>query len=247
MYHVIAAAPASPYGYLYVPPRRFAREMAGLRAAGYCAITLDTAAAIWSGQQAPPAHCLPLVLRFDDGYQSAYSAAFPVLRQMGWPANLCQQVQRVDLPGGLTAAEIRNLLANGWDLADHGYRQPEESLFGASPTELRLQVAISRQELAARFDTPVSFYCWPLGYYDAHAIAAVRQAGFTGALGITEGDAAPGDQSWWALDAIPAWGGFSSRRLVADVQLWQRRAPGVPPSAYGPPSAPPHPRTTRRA
>ncbi len=240
VYHVIAAPPATRYHYLYVSPARFARQMAALRAAGYCAITLDVATAIWTGRQTPPPGCLPLVLRFDDGYASVFTAAFPVLAQMHWTGNLCQQVQRIDFPGGLSARDIETLVAAGWELADHGYRQPEMDLVGATAGALRLQVVTSRQDLQQRFGVADPFYCWPLGYYDAAAIAAVRAAGFTGALGVTVGDAEPASQGWWRLDAIPAWGPLTTRALVADVERWQKRAPGQPPARYGPHGAPQH-------
>ena len=231
MYHVIAAPPRSPYAYLYVTRRRFARQMAALRAAGYCAITLRTAHALWAGDRRLPA-CHPLLVRFDDGYTSVFDQAFPVLRRMGWPANLCQQVQRIDFPGGLTADQIRTLLAHGWDLADHGYYQPELSLIGASPAQLRRQVAGSRRRLAARFGVQVHYYCWPLGYYDTRAIRAARAAGFQGGLGVGLGVAEPARQGRWRLDAIPVWGALSTSGLVAEVRRLQSQPSPLPPAAH---------------
>lgn len=225
MYHVIAPAPHSPYAYLYVSARRFAREMRGLRRAGYCAISLARARAIWSGQAHAPTGCRPLVLRFDDGYSSVATVAFPVLQRMGWVGNLCQQVQRIDFPGGLRAGQIRAMLAAGWGLADHGYQQPELSLIGATAAQLQLQVATSRQALQRRFGVSVDFYCWPLGYYNAGAVAAARAAGFRGGLGVATGVAAPARQTWWRLDAVPAWGWLSSAALVAQVRRLQAQGP----------------------
>ena len=233
MYHVIAAPPRSPYAYLYVTRQRFRRQMTALRAAGYCAITLRTAYALWTGARRLPG-CRPLIVRFDDGYTSVFVQAYPVLRQMGWPANLCQQVRRIDFPGGLSEGQIRTLLAHGWDLADHGYYQPERSLIGASPAQLRRQVAGSRRRLAARFGVPVHFYCWPLGYYDRRAIGAARAAGFQGALGIGFGAAEPAVQGRWRLDAIPVWGSLSTRGLLAEVRRQRSHPSGVPPAAYRP-------------
>ncbi len=234
MYHVIAPPPRSPYAYLYVSVQRFARQMAALRAAGYCAVSLHTAAALWRGSGVRPPRCRPLVVRFDDGYASVFQRAFPVLRRMGWPANLCQQVQRIDFPGGLTAGQIRGLLAHGWGLADHGYYQPELSLIGASPAQMRRQLADSRRMLAARFAVPVHFYCWPLGYYDRRAVRAARAAGFQGGLGVGLGAAEPAVQGRWRLDAIPVWGSLSTRGLVAEVRRLQAHPSPVPPAAYRP-------------
>lgn len=235
MYHEVMAPPNDPYAYLYVTPARFAREMAALRSAGYCAITLQTALALWTG--ATHLGCRPLILRFDDGYGSVFQNAYPVLQKLGWPGNLCQQVQRVNFPGGLTAAEIHTLLAHGWDLADHGYAQPELDLVGATAAQVHLQVVTSRQDLAKRFGTPVDFYCWPLGYYDRQVVSAVRAAGFTGALGVGPGDAEPAVEGWWRLDAVPAFGWMSTAALLAEVRRFQGETPAVPPTAYTPANA----------
>lgn len=234
MYHVIAPPPNSPYAYLYVTPSQFQSEMQGLKAAGYCAITMDDAYAIWAGSQAPPDGCTPMVLRFDDGYSSVFSAAYPVLHAMQWPGTLCQQVQRVNFPGGLAAGDIRTMLQAGWDLEDHGYYQPELSLIGLGVTALNQQVSVSRGDLQAEFNAHVNFYCWPLGYYDAPAIAAVRRAGFEGALGVVPGDALPDQQGLWRLDAIEAKGWLSSKALVALVVHMQHQDPSMPPGVLGP-------------
>ncbi len=234
MYHVIAAPPPTQYAYLYVTPNRFRKEMQGLQAAGFCAVTLQSAYAIWTGAAAPPAGCTPLVLRFDDGYTSAFTSAFPLLEQMGWPGSLCQQVQRVNIPGGLPSTAIQTMLGAGWELLDHGYYNPELSLIGASPAQISTQVITSRADLETEFHTTVDFYCWPLGYYDTGAITVVKQAGFEGALGVTSGDADPAIQGWWRLDSIPAWGYLSSASLVARVVAMQKSMPTIPPRNYVP-------------
>ncbi len=234
MYHVIAPPANAPYAYLYVTPKRFRSEMEGLKDAGYCAITIDAAYRIWTGTQAPPAGCRPLVIRFDDGYSSVFSAAYPVLHAMHWPGTLCQQVQRVDFPGGLTASDIRTLLRAGWDLEDHGYYQPELSLIGLDPARLNRQVAVSRRNLQKRFAAPVHFFCWPLGYYDERSISAAKQAGFEGGLGVASGDAEPGEQGYWRLDAIEASGWLSHTALVARVLRLQQQTPAMPARVYVP-------------
>ena len=43
------------------------------------------------------------------------------------------------------------------------------------------------------FRVPVDFFCYPLGHYDARAVAAVRAAGFQGATTENEGLARPSE------------------------------------------------------
>ena len=83
MYHVIADAPAgAPYPGLYVPPPEFAEQMQALKKAGWHAVTLDQVEAYWRHGVGLGAG-KPIVLSFDNGYQSQYTRALPTLQRFG--------------------------------------------------------------------------------------------------------------------------------------------------------------------
>ncbi len=84
MYHVINPPPAgAPFPGLYVEPSEFAAQMQALANAGYHAITQDQMWAYWKRGVALPAGEKPIVVSFDNGYQSQYTNALPVLRRTG--------------------------------------------------------------------------------------------------------------------------------------------------------------------
>ena len=122
MYHVIAAPPAgAPFPGLYVTPSEFAAQMQALKNAGWQAVTLDQVEADWRRGVAPRTG-KPIVLSFDNGYQSQYTQALPVLRRLGWVGD--ENIQLTGLPpsqGGLGGAEIRGLLNAGWELDTQGF------------------------------------------------------------------------------------------------------------------------------
>src|SRR5580700_6527312 len=114
MYHVIAAPPpGAPFPGLYVEPEEFAEQMQALKSAGWHAVTLDQVLAYWKhGARLPRGK--PIVLTFDNGYHSQYTAALPVLKHLGWVAD--ENIQLSGLPpsqGGLTNGEVRGLVAAG--------------------------------------------------------------------------------------------------------------------------------------
>ncbi|HEY2719167.1 MAG TPA: hypothetical protein VGI52_06010, partial [Solirubrobacteraceae bacterium] len=77
MYHVIAAPPAgAPFPGLYVAPEEFAAQMQALKRAGWTAVTQDEVEAYWRKGISLP-HGKPIVLSFDNGYQSQYTQAMP--------------------------------------------------------------------------------------------------------------------------------------------------------------------------
>ena len=79
------AARGAPFPGLYVEPSEFAAQMRALASAGYHAITQDQMWAYWKrGVALPPGK--PIVVSFDNGYQSQYTNALPVLR--GWAGSV---------------------------------------------------------------------------------------------------------------------------------------------------------------
>src|SRR5207247_5441823 len=124
----------------------------------------------------------PIVLSCDDGYREDVSVALPVLRARHWPGVLNLQI------GNLAPARVRQLLAAGWEVDAHTFTHADLTLVGRA--RLRREVAGSRKWIQSVFGAPASFFCYPFGRFDARVVAAVRRAGYVGA--VTE---APGDAS----------------------------------------------------
>ena len=143
MYHVIAQPPAgAPFPGLYVAPDEFAAQMQALKRAGWTAVTLDEVTAYWHDGVSLP-HGKPIVVSFDNGYQSQYTRALPILRQLGWVGD--ENIQLTGLPpsqGGLGDDEIRGLIRAGWELDTQGISHAD--LIALDAQQLHEQVAGAR-------------------------------------------------------------------------------------------------------
>jgi peptidoglycan/xylan/chitin deacetylase (PgdA/CDA1 family) len=229
MYHVIAPPPTgAPFPGLYVPPEEFAAQMQALKQAGWHAVTLDQVQAYWK-RGVPLGAGKPVVLTFDNGYQSQYTQALPVLQRLGWVAD--ENIQLSGLPpsqGGLGPAEVRGLLAAGWELDTQGFSHAD--LIKLSTEELHHEVAGARAVLQQRYRVAVNWFCYPSGHYDATVVAAVRAAGYTGSTTVIPGWAHPSDDPF-RLPRLRVLGGTSPQALLAQVAS-ASEAPPAPPS-YG--------------
>jgi len=228
MYHVIAAPPlGAPYPGLYVPASEFAAQMQALKADGWHAVTLDQLEAYWTrGVSLGPGK--PIVLTFDNGYHSQYTEAFPILRRLGWVGN--ENMQLTGLPpsqGGLTDAQIRAMVAGGWELDTQGISHADLVTLDAS--ELYDQVAVARRTIQRRFHVPVNWFCYPSGDYDATVIAAVRAAGFVGSTTVVPGWAHPSDDPY-VLHRLRVLGGTTPAGLLDQIGSTQNDPP--PPLSY---------------
>jgi peptidoglycan/xylan/chitin deacetylase (PgdA/CDA1 family) len=229
MYHVIAAPPpGAPFPGLYVSPREFAAQMQALKGAGWHAATLDEVASHWrTGARWDAGK--PIVLTFDNGYQSQYTQALPVLKRLGWVAD--ENIQLSGLPpsqGGLGPEQIRGMLAAGWELDTQGFSHAD--LIKLTPERLHYEVAVARSVLQRRYHIPVNWFCYPSGHYDATVLAAVRAAGYSGSTTVVAGWAHPGDDPL-RLHRLRVLGGTTPRGLLA--LLAGARAAAPAPASYG--------------
>jgi peptidoglycan/xylan/chitin deacetylase (PgdA/CDA1 family) len=229
MYHVIAAPPpGAPFPGLYVEPQLFAAQMQALKNAGWHAVTPDQVEAYWrrgismgSGK--------PIVISFDNGYQSQYTEALPILRRLGWVAE--ENIQLTGLPpsqGGLGEAEIRALVKAGWELDTQGFSHAD--LIALDPAQLHYQVAVARRVVQRRYGAPVNWFCYPSGHYNAAVVAEVRAAGYTGSTTVVPGWAHPDDDPY-RLHRLRVLGGTGAAALLALLAGIRGDPPA--PASYG--------------
>ncbi|HTX29949.1 MAG TPA: polysaccharide deacetylase family protein [Solirubrobacteraceae bacterium] len=229
MYHVINPPPASaPYPGLYVPASEFTAQMQALKAAGWHAVTMDQLEANWTrGVSLGPGK--PIVLSFDNGYESQYTNALPVLKRLGWVG--VENIQLSGLPpsqGGLTDGQVRGLLAAGWELDTQGISHAD--LITLDAAGLRYQIDSARQTLRQRYGVPVNWFCYPSGQYNATVIAAVRAAGFVGSTTVVPGWARRSDDPF-RLPRLRVLGGTSPSSLLAQID--GAESSPEPPTSYG--------------
>lgn len=229
MYHVINPPPAgAPYPGLYVPEPEFASQMRALKAAGWHAVTMNQLEANWT-RGVPLGPGRPIVLSFDNGYESQFTNALPVLRRLGWVG--VENIQLLGLPpaeGGLTDTQVHGLLAAGWELDTQGMTHAD--LITLDAAGLQYQVVHARKLLQARYGVPVNWFCYPSGHYDASVIAAVRAAGFVGSTTVVPGWASRADDPY-RLPRLRVLGGTTPSELLA--QIAGAQAASAPPSSYG--------------
>jgi peptidoglycan/xylan/chitin deacetylase (PgdA/CDA1 family) len=229
MYHVIAPPPAgAPFPGLYVPEPEFAAQMQALKAAGWHAVTLDQVEAYWK-HGVPLGPGKPVVISFDNGYRSQYVNALPVLQKLGWVGN--ENIQLTGLPpsqGGLTHAQVRGLIAAGWELDTQGISHAD--LISLDASELEYQVATARKILQKRYGVPVNWFCYPSGHYNATVINEVKAAGFVGSTTVIPGWAGPSSDPF-TLPRLRVLGGTSPQSLLAQISDSEDAA--APPASYG--------------
>ncbi len=232
VYHVINTRPVQSTARpaLYVPVDEFSSQMQALKTGGWHAVTLDQVEAYWT-RGVPLGPGQPVVITFDTGYASQYTNALPVLKALGWVG--VEDLQLTGLPpndGGLTEAQIRALIAAGWELDTQGLSHADLTALG--PAQLSAEVVAARQTLRSLYGVPVNWFSYPSGDYNASVVAAVSAAGYLGATTVNPGWAGP-QQDRFRLPRLVVVAGTSPSQLLAQIAA-AKSATTVPASYGGP-------------
>ena len=114
MYHHIAEC--ETYNTMTVSPQRFKADMIFLRDNGFTPLLPADIEAITKGEMPMPAR--PVMITFDDGYESNYTDMFPILKQTGMKATISLITQLVRTEDGK---------GSGWALSWKQCREMYES------------------------------------------------------------------------------------------------------------------------
>jgi peptidoglycan/xylan/chitin deacetylase (PgdA/CDA1 family) len=199
MYHAVARSTEAT-GWYVVPARRFARQMAWLALRRYRVLSLGDLLQYRHRFELPPARSV--VITFDDGYTDNYEVAHPILSARGFRATFFLVSGCIggrndwDHRGELAGRPImsweaaRELAGAGMEIGAH--TRWHSVLPELSPTERRDEVSGSRHDLESGLGQPVRTFAYPFGRLDEATMAAVAEAGFTGACCSRSGVNDPG-------------------------------------------------------
>ncbi|MBV8883312.1 MAG: polysaccharide deacetylase family protein [Chroococcidiopsidaceae cyanobacterium CP_BM_RX_35] len=203
-----------------VTPQEFEQQLRLLRERDVTLISLDQL--VTHLRTGLPLPGKPVLLTFDDGYESAYKYVFPLLKQYGYPAVFSIYTLNVGKNTGrdhVTWTQLREMVASPLvTIAAHSVTHPMD--LRALPTsQLQLEVMESKRILEAQLGIPIHYFTYPSGKYDERVTDLLRQAGYKAALTMNDLEDRFAEQSKdllaidrigsldWQSAIARAWGG----------------------------------------
>lgn len=247
MYHRVAPRTVGvPEPTMNVTPTSFRKQMLGLQRAGYCFVGLrDALTRLEHGESLAESS---VIVTFDDGCQSVFTDAWPVLHELQIPATIFINTAYLDSADPfpfdkwgvehhrrlapstyrpLTTAQCREMQASG--LVELGAHTHTHADFRGRPEALEADLRQNLAELAQRFGVDRPTFAFPfgrrhLGYVDDALIAVARRAGVRCAL-TTECELVDParDPFGWGRFNVYDWD--SPRTLAARLRGWYDWAP----------------------
>jgi PKD repeat protein len=162
----------------------------------------------------------PAVITFDDGDESAYTIAYPIMKQYGLVGTVYVVPAWIGTPGYLTLAQLTEMHNAGWTIADHTWDHTWlQGLTNAQITN-KIQQAINWFN-SNGFSDGAYQLAYPYGAYDNTVLQVCKQLGIKTARTTNEGYVLPNgvDDYLGVVDylQLPCWL-FSNTTVRSDWQ-----------------------------
>ncbi len=164
----------------------FERQMEYLHQHGYRVIDLEDYLLFVRGERKLPKN--PVIITFDDGYDSVYRHAWPILKRLNFPAVVFVTVNEesevfkpfrpYDSP--LNREQIKAMSEGGISIQSHGLTH--RALCLLSPEEVRKELIESRRQLEGITGKPVKFLAIPGAFYSPEVKRLARETGYEAAF-----------------------------------------------------------------
>ncbi|MEX1032799.1 MAG: polysaccharide deacetylase family protein [Cellvibrionaceae bacterium] len=179
-HHISSDTPAATS----ISPQLFREHMAYLKEAGYEVVPLEALTASLKAGRALPDKTVAIT--FDDGYDSIYTTAFPILKDYGWPFTIFLNTKPLQQGQGQFVSwdNVREMAKAGATIANHSYshthmirRQAGESE-GEWRQRMRNEVMTTEATIAEETGQRHRVFAYPYGEYDLATVALLADLDF---------------------------------------------------------------------
>ncbi len=186
-YHNIAMTPGS----MNMTPERFEAELKWLKDNGFTVVPLKEVVKYLQGTR----DTLPtksIVITVDDGWQSAYTYIFPLVKKYKIPVTLFIYPETISQgKHAMTWEELKEMQATGlFDIQGHTYSHPnfKQAKRRLSPANyeklVTKELVNSKKILEEKMGKEITLLAWPFGIYDSYLEQQAKNAGYVMAFSI---------------------------------------------------------------
>lgn len=203
-----AGAKARPYkNRFWILGAQFQDQLQQIRRQG---LRVKLLSELWQEAGAVKVKGSSVVLTFDDGRASDYEVAYPLLVEAHMQAEFFLNTSNVGKPGFLTWPQVSEMQRAGMSFQSHGHEHVDLSRLPAS--DLREQLAKSKQMLEDRLNCSVDFLAAPYGLVNSEVIAQARSLGYQA---VCTSRCLPVRARSRVLNRVPIYGYFTLREFHA--------------------------------
>ncbi|MEQ8236223.1 MAG: polysaccharide deacetylase family protein [Syntrophomonadaceae bacterium] len=206
MYHEISSGPDC----MWVETSAFRAQMQYLNEQGIQTITLSQAAALLQGRYDTSKM---VVLTFDDGYDTFYEYAWPILQEFNQTATVFVISGLVGNPGYMNWEQIKFLSLQGIEIGGHTLTHPLLPDIPAASAQKEIEQ--DKKNIEAQLGQVITSFCYPTGRYDSQIQRMLVEAEYKNAVTMVQREASTQD----SLLLLPRWGVYQGDSLARFEKL----------------------------
>lgn len=188
MYHYIRVVtdPNDTLGAnLSVSPENFTKQLDYLAANNYQTISMQQLRDGFAGNYKIDAGKKPIIITFDDGYDDAYTQAFPILKKHNMTGVFYIITGQIGQSERMTSNQIVELDKAGMVISSHTKNHLDISTLATA--QLNLQLSESKTYLEQLLGHPIVDFCYPAGKYNQNDITVLKNDGYLTATSTKTG------------------------------------------------------------
>ncbi len=172
------------HGKLTVDSEVFDRQMSYLASSGYITISSDELVnALLNHQQLSPKS---VVITLDDGYDDAYSYAFPISKKYNIVMNLMIPSGLLDNNGYMTWQQLKEMASNSL-IKVYNHTWSHAALGLATRDKIESEVTTANTQLQSNLGININIFTYPYGSFSPMAILILKDHGFKAAFSTLPG------------------------------------------------------------
>ncbi|MFH0975258.1 MAG: polysaccharide deacetylase family protein [Spirochaetota bacterium] len=176
-YHHINPSPLLKDNYINTVPAEFEEQIKFLHSSGYKTILSKDIPVVL----APAERNIlgnnrkPVLINFDDGYESVYNYAYPIMKKYGYKGILfiiTDKIENDPTRMYMNKDQISELIKEGWEVGSHTVTHP--NLNSISIDNITEEIAHSKTVLETMFGVQVISFAYPYGLFNKKLLNLVR-------------------------------------------------------------------------
>ncbi len=208
MYHQIRqAAPTETRmeQLMSVSPDLFRQELQYLKDQGYTSISLADLVANAKTKKALPKKSI--IITFDDGWETQYKNAFPLLKEFGFTATFFLITNEIGHDKTMTWEQAKELAKANMTIGSHTKSHPYlNRLHDVARQED--EIVGSKKIIEEHLGIPITVFAYPYGAYNSSLATMAKEAGYIAARSAQKGIARTTDDLY-TLKATTVTGNFA--------------------------------------
>ena len=198
---------------LYVHPQKFVEQLDAIRVSGYNTVTMEQVYAHW--KEGKPLPEKPIVLSFDDGYDSHFNFAAKELGKRGMVGSFYLITSHIGDALRVKPYQVVEMYRDGMEIGPHTVTHMNARL--NTNEKITEEYKKSKEDLERILGVKIEHFCYPFGGITNHAMETLKSLGFKTSV-VTTNRKATNTQNILRLERINVDYGHTTSQILSKIK-----------------------------